>query len=170
MKDVKNRDELEKYIRSKVVKDKISKNDVADKAKEKYDIPLEISMDILSFRRNMGEFRLFVLYALLDSMSPEKIREYFTDDDISVFSREKYETKKIRFPYVFKNMVKVNDDQWIGCISVKELMLLKDGGYINYRDETQRRLKKIVYKDREFYEISIGSSTSPPSQRSCWTV
>jgi hypothetical protein len=124
-------------------------------AKEKYDMPEKISTDYLTLRKDIFGSSPFVYFILADAVLPEyELREYFTETEIKELSKTKWHTEKIEFPLRF-SMIKVNDEQFIGSISVKTLMLLKDAQLINYNENAQRTMTHIVRGDIEYYQISL---------------
>ena len=81
----------------------------------------------------------FVLFILLDSISNVldkhgyncNVEHFYTTQEIKHYSNSKYDVKKIKFPLIFK-MIQVEDDQWIGKITVDMLMQLRKAQLINY--------------------------------------
>jgi len=131
-------------------------------ANEIYDIPKGIISDLITKRMLMSEASEFVLFILLDSICNvlrddkdiQGVDKFYTMKETKFYRNSKYETEKIKFPLVFK-MVQVADDQWVGCISVKTLMLLRNAQLISYNANTQRVLQKIVKGDKETYKIFL---------------
>lgn len=117
---------------------------------EKYNIPISISSDIISGRKDMSEYNTFVLYCITSVIKNDEIKKYFTDNEIKMYSNEKYIIDKISFPIVL-DMLKVSDDQYIGASSVKFLMKLRAAQLINYNAETQRALEIITKGEQEIY-------------------
>lgn len=124
-------------------------------AKEKYAIPEKASSDFITLRKNLIEADLSTLFIITDVvLGMDKVREYFDPSEIEAFSSLKWAPGKAEFPLRFK-MTKINDEQYIGRISVKELMHLKDAQLINYNENAQRTMKHIVKGGMEYYQISL---------------
>ena len=123
---------------------------------ERYTIPISVTADICSNRTDISEASDFIAFAMMDVLNNKRLNSYFTDDEIKTFSSMKYETqKKIEGKLVFENMIQVADDQWIGSISAKRLMELKEAQLIKYNENTQRTLTKVVKGDDRYYKISL---------------
>ena len=63
--------------------------------------------------------------------------------------------EKIELPIIIKNMCQVNDDQWIGTISAKNIVLMRKARFINYNENTQRTKQKVVRGQKIYYKISV---------------
>ncbi len=124
---------------------------------EEYNIPITISSDIMSLRRDASEYSDFILYCILEAISKKDISKYFVNEEIKIYSSTKYERKSIDFPIVFK-MIQVEYDQWIGTIDAKKIIELRDAQLINYNENAQRAFKRIIKGEKEYYKISIDSS------------
>lgn len=126
---------------------------------EKYNIPFSITADVCSNRKDVGEINDFIAFALLEATKPKRLNEFFTDEEIKAFSSSKYEKPdKIEDEVVFDNMIQIADDQWIGRISAKYLMQLKDSQLIKYNENTQRTLQSIVRGEKRSFKIALNKS------------
>lgn len=56
---------------------------------EKYNIPITISSDIISQRKDISQFNEFILFAITDILKPEWIKKYFTEQEIKLYSGKK---------------------------------------------------------------------------------
>ena len=65
---------------------------------KKYNIPIAMSSDILSQRKDISEYNEFVLYAITDIIQHDKIKEYFAPQEIKLYSNKKYDPPKTSFP------------------------------------------------------------------------
>lgn len=159
---LQNKSSLEKYIEKlclKIVRNKDKFNQVCNLCEEEYNMPRSKAFDLLSGNVAMSGENDFVLFILLDCIEKaceysSVIDSYFTETEISTYKSYKFEIKKTRFPLEFK-MVQINSDQWIGKITVDELMDLKKASLINYKVETQRTMQRIVKGDNVYYKIMI---------------
>ena len=123
---------------------------------DRYNIPIEITMDAVMFKRDISEFTNFEVFALISMLNPTELKKYFTEPEIEFMSEQKYEeTGTKNFPLVFENIVQVNDSQWIGSISAKRLMEFRDAQLINYEEDSQRTLRHVMTGGIETLRINI---------------
>ena len=118
-----------------------------------YNIPLSISKDIISLNKDISEYNEFILFAITQVVYPKKVNEYFTEREISAYSKEKYKLHEVSFPIDF-TMIKVDEDQYIGVTSAKQLMEFRDAQLINYNADTQRALEVMIDGGVKTYRIS----------------
>ena len=154
----KSRDKLEKEL-AIVLQEKSSKRRelqrLIKEAREKFNIPERESSDFINMRKNLIEADTFTLFILTYLLLPiEKLNEYFTKAEVKELSKAKWFVDRVVFPLRF-DMVKITDEQYIGHISVKELMRLKDAQYINYNENAQRTMRHIVKGEMEYYQIAL---------------
>lgn len=81
------------------------------------------------------------------------LNKYFNNTEISKFDSFTYKEKSI-FPMKFA-VVQILPNQWIGRITVKELMKLRDAQLINYNENAQRTMSRIVDGEHEYYKITL---------------
>lgn len=115
-----------------------------------YDIPIDLSSDIISLRKDLSEYSDFILYAITSVIKPNYMKDYFTTKEIGWYSTHKYSASQIHFPIEIP-VLKVADDQYIGVTSAKWLMELREARLINYNAETQRALDIIVKNETVVY-------------------
>ena len=129
-------------------------NQQVEVIKNSYNIPTSISFDILTLKTDPIDETENILFAILDVLSHNDVSKYFSEKEISAWSKWNYKDKKAKFPLKFK-MVKISETQWIGKITVSELMKLRDSQLVNYNENTQRRLKRIISGNEEWYQIDV---------------
>ena len=135
---------------------------------KKYRIPLGMVSDIVTLRTDMEyalEVMLYCIAATLSSLAkdsilniePVNLSMYFSEREIKEYSNYKYQTQTLEFPYTFESlMVEIKpDEQYIGKITVKELMKLRDAQVINYNANTQRTMTLKRGNDFEYYKIAL---------------
>jgi len=98
----------------------------------------------------------FILYSIISTIDSKQLSKYFTKIEISSYKKEKYDDS-ISIPREFE-VVKIRDDQWLGRIKVTDWMKLRDLQIINYNENTQRPLKKVVRGEIETYKIDINKT------------
>ena len=85
----------------------------------------------------------------------QRIEDYFSNREIKEYETTKFKPLKFSFPIKW-NMIEISEgNQWIGKVTVKELMKLRDAQLINYNERTQRTLKRVVNRDFEYYQIYL---------------
>ena len=162
---VKSKSEIEKYLEKEIIKI-IADNEVCvgicDYVKNTYEIPRTITSDYISMRLPLEHASEFILFCLLDGIekvthkNKTEIDNFFTMQEFKTYKDSKYETSEIKFPLRLK-MIQVADDQWIGSINVKNLILLRKAQMIDYNINAQRNLTRIVHGDKEIYKITINN-------------
>ena len=125
---------------------------------QKYNIPIGVSSDIISCRKDLSEFNEFVLYAITDVIKPEWVRKFFVDKEIKLYRGQKYNLETIKFPIEIP-MMKVTDDQYIGVSSAKWLMNLREAYLINYNADTQRALEIMLKGDTAIYRPFVNEKS-----------
>lgn len=153
---IRTREELEHDLQNefwKIASDSSIVRELSQDAYTSYRIPEIIFTDYITLRKDTSEADLFTLFILTDIVL-NTIENYFSSTEISEFHETKWHNKEIKFPLRLK-MTKINDEQFIGKITVKELMGLKDARYINYNENVQRTKRRIIRGDTEFYQIFL---------------
>lgn len=154
---------LEQYLEKesiKIVVDKEKSKTLYNYMNDTYQIPKSLTADLISCRKSFSEVSEFILFCLLDSIektigvTTSSLDKYFTMQEVQTYRKAKYEVETIKFPLVFK-MVEIRDDQWIGKITVNQLMDLRKTQLINYNVNAQRTMQKIIKGAKEFYKIAL---------------
>ena len=135
------------------------KSDLYNKLERKYKIPAAMAGIFFNQMRSFDEAPDFLCYCFLDILAPETIEKYFTNTEIKKYSKQKFGSEKIEFPYVFKNMIQINEDQWIGHITLQELMRFRAASLINYNEETQRPMKTVFNGNEVTFKITLNQKS-----------
>lgn len=130
-----------------------------DELNEKYNIPISLTADICTNREDISSVGDFIAFAMLDGLSQNEVKKYFTEEEIKVFSKQKLAHEEFELPLVFNDMVQVAPDQWIGKISARELMRLKDAQIIKYNENTQRTMRRIIHGEDRYYRIALNNKS-----------
>lgn len=144
----------------KVVLDRQKTLDLCNYCYKQYNIPRGLTTDFIAMRKSFDEASEFMLFVFMDGFSQvlsglrKGIKGFFTESEIKTYSQARYEEDRIKFPLEFA-MIQIAPDQWIGRISVDELMQLRKAQLINYNENAQRTMQKIIRGDKEYYKISI---------------
>lgn len=125
----------------------------------KYGIPKGLLTNYLTMRDPIDDASDFVLYALASFyLKPGDYESVFSLQEIKYYKNYKYEEGQIQFPLIF-DMTQINSSQWIGKITVQQLMKLRDAQMINYNERTQRTLERKVNRGGfEYYRIAINET------------
>ena len=124
-------------------------------AEKRYGVPAKLFSDYITLRKSITEANDFMLFILCDVLYGARVtQQFYTQMEYKTLSKSKWEVATIQFPLRF-DMTKINETQFIGHISVKELMLLKDAQLINYNENAQRTMKHIVKGEMEYYQIAL---------------
>lgn len=149
-------DEVQSWIKYKQKRlTKKERQQICKDAFTQYGIPMDITADILVGRRNAKEFSPKILFGVISIISPAKIHDYFTAEEIQALSNTEIEIKEAQLPYVFKDIVQIADDQWVGRIDVKTLMDLRDRQMINYKENSQRVMRHLISGGVETLRIFV---------------
>lgn len=153
---IKARNELEKILVKKiaVIEDSDERQEYYLTLDDKYNIPISISSDIFSLRKDLSEYNEFILFAITELIRPNKLEEFYTEKEIKFFQDSKYKVDKIKLPIKLP-MFQVTSDQWIGVSDAKFLMKLRNAQMINYNPDTQRALEIVMNGGRQIFRPSV---------------
>lgn len=132
----------------------MKKNDrraVYSAVNKEYGLPINIIEEMITFKRNVAEFSTFEVFCVVSCIDKKCLKKYFTEDEINYLSKERYKEEKIEFPIVFSQMVQIAPDQWIGKITIQQLMKLKKARLINYEEGEQRAFQRMKSGNIEIY-------------------
>ena len=112
--------------------------------KEKYNLPVDVSSDIICMRKSIAEIKGDQIpYWITSEVDPDLVPQFFSNKQIINYSKDKYAEVKPALPWELP-MLQVASDQWIGVVSVQKLMELRRDGLLHYNADTQRILKAII--------------------------
>ena len=156
-----SRVELNNYLNEKLMEitNRKEKMELYKQIYSKFNIPIEVTTDYFTFKKDIAEASTFEVFAFLYFIKRNRLGMYFTDNEIEVLSNEKAEDKTITFPLVFKDIVQVSEDQWIGRTSFQELMAMKDARLINYDENEQRTFRHIKSGNTEILRVYINKKS-----------
>ena len=162
---LKDRKLLETALQNKMVaigQDKTAggleyKKEIIKKMYDKYDIPIDLSSDILTFRKALSEVSILVVFAFTDTILNSSLNIYFTPDEIETCGNAKYEVGEKLDTITFK-MIRVADDQWIGSTDVETMMQLRNKQIIHYNGDTQRALQHVIRNGNEILQPYLNHS------------
>ena len=131
-------------IEKRIIDVSSQKERIQEYARRLYDmhkIPIDMSVDYLTLRKDVNGAIPEIAFAL-GQILEVKGDKAFSNSQVKDYISWKYEVEKLPKQLEYE-MVQIADDQWIGRISVAELMQLRDAQIINYNENTQRVMKRI---------------------------
>lgn len=164
-----SRKQFEKNLEDRLVeitRDSNLREFFCQKLEEERSVPYQHAMDVVDFRVSLMELPESELYIFMDTCNNHakelRIDKYplsiaFTDTEIKSYESLQYEEKGIRFP-INLPMIKVKENQWIGVITAKQLMKFRRAQMINYNENTQRTLQRIIRGETEYWKIRINET------------
>lgn len=124
-----------------------------------HNIPIIISNDYISLMKNPVDAPTEILFCIMEALDQTELSErawilprYFDEKEIKKYSKYKYNPKKLKFPLKFE-ATQITDSQWIGRITVHELINLQP--IIKYNPNTQRSLRRVTLNGVEVYSIFL---------------
>lgn len=153
-----SRETLTNYLTSQFERNMRNKKElkgVIDYMVNDCNFPVLEVVDTVHLRRHMEDCSDRMLYWFLKGLNSNLIPTYFSDKEAKEYETTTYKRTDFKFPIRWDMIEVVEGSQWIGKITVKELMKLRNAQLINYNERTQRTLKRVVNKDFEYYQISL---------------
>ena len=108
----------------------------------------------LHLREHISAASDFVLFCMCKVYYPDLVDYYFFPEEIKRYNRLKIKADKLKMP-IRLEMVQINEQQWVGKITAKELLLWRNAQIINYNENAQRSLRHITKNGRDFYKIAL---------------
>ena len=153
-----SRETLTNYLTSQFERNMRNKKElkgIIDYMVNDCNFPVLEVVDTVHLRRHMEDCSDRMLYWFLKGLNSNLIPTYFSDKEAKEYETTTYKRTNFKFPIRWDMIEVVEGSQWIGRITVKELMKLRNAQLINYNERTQRTLKRVVNKDFEYYQISL---------------
>lgn len=156
---LKEKKELAEYLKSRcdrLVFNQEKLNKIITEIETENNVPTGITMDIIAGRTNMEEDNEFLLFLICNKISPEKVAEFFTENEINFYRSQQYERDEFEFPLDIQ-CIQVAPDQWIGAADVNFLIELRKAQLINYNANAQRTMQRVVRGNKETYKIALNA-------------
>lgn len=153
---MKNREKLEEKLERKIANECTDNNAIQTHFQDLKRFGLS-EFDLgqyLHMRKNLTDTSDFFLFCLTTSYYPALINEYFFPKEIEAFENLKIQKEELNGQLKI-NAVQISDNQWIGRVSVKDLMLWRNAQIINYNENAQRTMKHITRRGQDFYQIYL---------------
>ena len=149
----KSKQDLDKHAEKLFAElEKRDKQKLYDQLYDKFAMSPTIADAMVSFKRDLSEFNPFSVFCVVWFLDRDCLSRYFTTEEIADFSNTKFEETKTEFPIRIDSMVQVTEDQWIGKMSSKQFLKMRDDGFINYQENQQRALRVVKYGEVEIYK------------------
>ena len=145
------------FEKNEEVCDRKKRRNLYDEVEGKFNLRVSRVEEMITFKRDIKEFTPFEIFCVVWFLDRKSLGKYFTPDEIENLSHEKIEISKAEFPIVFSNMVRVADDQWIGTITVKQLMEMKRSQMLNYDENEQRALRRVKRGEIEIFKPYVSN-------------
>lgn len=162
---------LAAYLRKqcdRIVFDKDKCEQICNDAYEQHNVTSGTMMDLIADRtelREASEFLLFVLAEEIDKVNgTNELPKYFTEIEIKGYSKQRLEVEKV-FPLKL-HCIRVSTDQYIGATDIDFLMKLRKAQLINYNENAQRTMQRVVRGDKSFYRITLNMGAVKAIQKS----
>ncbi len=97
----------------------------------------------------------FELYALTEEIANSHLKDFFTPEEIKVYSKMKREKEVVEFPIIIKPAIKISEDQYIFSGNAKWLFNLREHQLLNYNVATQRATTHVVKKGEDIWQITV---------------
>ena len=139
------------------IKGRKGRRNLYDEVENKFGLPISRVEEMISFKRDIKEFTPFEIFCVVWFLDRDSLGKFFTPEEINSFSKEKIEIPRAKFPLIFEPMVEVAPDQWIGSISVKQLMEMKRSQMLNYDENEQRSLRRVKRGEVEIFKPYVSN-------------
>lgn len=156
---IKEKKELVLYLKARcgsLVFNQEKLNTLVTEIEKENNVPTGITMDIIAGRTNMEEDNEFLLFLICNKINPDKVKEFFTENEINFYHAQQYEIDEFEFPLDIK-CIQVAPDQWIGAADVNFLIELRKAQLINYNANAQRTMQRVVRGNKETYKIALNA-------------
>ena len=119
---------------------------------QEHQIPIMVSNDYITLMKNPVDAPTEILFCIMEAIDSKMLPQYFEKKEITKYKNYKYNLKKLKFPLKF-DATQITNDQWIGRITLQELIKLQP--IIKYNPNTQRSLRRFTVKGIEVYSIFL---------------
>ena len=151
---------FEKHVLDKKLHQRVGKELLSE-----WNIPLNITNDLLTLRKSTSEVSDYILYHLICLIDDNALPANYPPENLREEFRKKYNNDKVSLPLTFV-VVQIKDDQWIGRINVRDLFKMGNSTLINYNENAQRVMRRIQLKSGEYYEIKTNEKAIDSIEKS----
>lgn len=143
-------------LESKITDKKYLK-EITNKLNERYGIPADFSFSYITLQNEFIDLNESMLFWFAEIILGKEISNYYFKDEINGYSKLKFQSNTIEFPLRIP-MIQIKHNQWIGKITAKQLIKLRDAHMINYNKNAQRTMQHVVKGDIEYYRITLNKN------------
>ena len=151
-----------KKISNDLAFDREKSEDIAKYCLENYDLPVSHFMDLISDRVSFQDEKIEVLYFVSKGidhvMFSDLCEKYFDEKEREALRFKKFIISGFDYPFTIPCIEIESNRQWIGAISAKDLMRLREADMIRYNKNKQRIRKKVMADGQTTFKISIAQS------------
>lgn len=162
---ITDREELENIL-EKMISAYAKDRKVVQKVTKELNKRNVLDGDVLSiFKLNtpISSLSLSFLYCftqeLFDATQEHKLdpEKHFTQLEIETADKwsQEVKTEEDKYPVVFKNVIKIQDNVWLTKLSAQELVDMFSKRILTYNPETQRPLKRKEFNDKIIERIDV---------------
>lgn len=155
----KSREELNAHAEElfKKIMSRRDRRNLYDEVNNKFNMPYDVIEQMVTFKRDIREFTTFEVFAVVWFADRDCLKKYFTQDEIKYLSEQKIETDLIQLPITFSNMVEIAPDQWIGKITLQQIIKLRNARLINYEEGEQRAFRRMKSGNIEIWRPFVSN-------------
>ena len=124
----------------------------------KFDFPLDLASDYMTLKRPLNAATDFELFVLLYGADSKQLNKFYNESEIEKYYKQAYKMELMPDTFSFEVIEVEPDRQWIGKITTKELIQLRDNQRINYNENTQRSMRHVVQGGSDYYTIFLNNN------------
>lgn len=129
----------------------------------KYVLPGDMQEYISSPQETIPNLSIDLLYFIASHLNDVKanselqVDKYFTKREMKEFETnfELEQEESIQFPYTFKNVIKVDEGDYLTTISAQEIYKLMNNHLIQYNPDTQREGRKLKSRTEDNIVLTV---------------
>ena len=158
----KSVEDLHKYAEklfrtSEIISNKRKRRELYTNLVNKFNMEVATAEEMITFKRDIKEFTPFEIFCVVWFLDRDSLGKFFTPGEIESLSNESFAENKAEFPIIFDGMVEITPDQWIGKITLLDLMKMKRSRLLNYDENEQRALRRVKYGNVEIFKPFVSN-------------
>ena len=119
----------------------------------KWNIPLNITNDLLNLRKDVTEVSDYILYHLIIAIDKNSLPQGYPPEHLKDEFNKPFKNETVKFPLVY-SVIQIDNFQYVGKITARELFNLGNNALLNYNENTQRVMRRVITPNGEHYEIT----------------
>lgn len=148
---------LKDMVANRFITEKKLTKEIYSKLIEKYNMKPYRAQSFMSLQMEdiYSDYDLFCFADIFGEITDDNIiGRYYTDEEIERYGATKYKAERLQFPIDIR-MIRITDEQFIGNVNASTLKQWDAAMLINYNENTQRTMRRIINGATEIYKISI---------------